>query len=78
MSYTQLISHPIKTNANQGSYRPAFFDLAAFNLSSVEFHSRMFNEGEAELALLTEQFSFAYLREDKAELANKNETKKKK
>ncbi|MAT59918.1 MAG: hypothetical protein CMF23_18240 [Ignavibacteriae bacterium] len=65
MSYNQLISRPIKTNAKQGSYRPAFFDLAAFNLSNVEFHSRMFNEGEAELALLTEQFSFAYLREDK-------------
>jgi hypothetical protein len=67
-SYGRTLSLPMKkvsTNAVQGSYRPSFFDLEEFNLSSVDYSTAFFEEGHAETELLRGSFSFCYLREDK-------------
>lgn len=66
----QLNPEPIKqveSNSINGRYRPMFFDLEAFNLSSVDINSVFYNteEDDPELTLLKEDFSFVYLREDK-------------
>lgn len=59
-----------ETNMTQGNYRPRFFDNPAFNIQSVTFESEFFEEGNAEYSLLKEEFSFAYLREDKLRTIN--------
>jgi hypothetical protein len=55
------------TNISQGDYRSHFFDLSSFDISEVNFSSIFFenNNSNVELSLLREDFSFAYLREDK-------------
>lgn len=59
-----------ETNMIQGKYRPRFYDNPAFNIQSVTFESEFFEEGNAEYSLLKEDFSFAYLREDKLRTIN--------
>lgn len=60
----------VETNMIQGNYRPRFFDNPAFNIQSAFFESEFFEEGNAEYSLLKEDFSFAYLREDKLRTIN--------
>lgn len=60
----------VKTNIIQGSYRPRFFDNPKFKISSADFESEFFEEGNPELSLLNQDFSFAYLREDKLRIIN--------
>lgn len=61
----------VKTNIAQGNYKSHFFDNTAFEISEVNFNSIFFdnnkinNRDDVELSLLRENFSFAYLREDK-------------
>lgn len=63
-------SKEVKTNMIQGSYRPRFFDNPKFIISSADFESEFFEEGNPELSLLKQDFSFAYLREDKLRTIN--------
>lgn len=65
MSFTKLASKQTLTNYTQGDYRPCFFDNPNNNLASVDFSTRFFSSEDAEYTLLNDEFSFAYLREDK-------------
>ena len=60
-----LPMNKVETNAIQGVYRPAFFDLSEFNLNRVDYSTAFYEEGSAEIELLRGSFSFCYLREDK-------------
>ena len=60
-----LPMNKVETNAIQGRYRPAFFDLSEFNLSRVDYSTAFYEEGSVETELLKGSFSFCYLREDK-------------
>ncbi|MBK8944106.1 MAG: hypothetical protein IPM32_02440 [Ignavibacteriae bacterium] len=67
---SHLMKQPVnlvKSNISQGDYRSHFFDLSQFGLSEVKFNSLFFDQNKelVELSLLRENFSFAYLREDK-------------
>lgn len=57
---TEVTTKFVKT-----SYQHHYFNLAANNLSKVDFQSLFFSEADVERTLLEGRFSFAYLREDK-------------
>ncbi|NLH60722.1 MAG: hypothetical protein GX452_04900 [Ignavibacteriales bacterium] len=60
-----LPSHEIETNISQGLYRPRFFEAECFNLSGVIYNTVDYIKDDPEGTLLKENYSFAYLREDK-------------
>ena len=55
----------IMNNASIGKYQPKFFELEEFDLNRVIFNSCFFEETDVEKEIVTNNFSFAYLREDK-------------
>jgi hypothetical protein len=55
----------ISSNETMGHYRPIFFALPEFKVKSVDFESHFFEEEDLSLEILSEGYSFAYLREGK-------------
>ncbi len=60
---TELPSTIVPTNQCNSSYRPRFFDLEEFGLSQVDFSTSSFNEADIEKELLSDNYSFAFLRD---------------
>jgi len=61
--FSELPSTIVPTNQCNSSYRPRFFDLEEFNLSQVDFSTSSFNEADIEKELLSDNYSFAFLRD---------------
>jgi len=61
--FSELPSTIVPTNQCNSSYRPRFFDLEAFDLSQVDFSTSSFNEADIEKELLSDNYSFAFLRD---------------
>lgn len=61
--FAELPSAIVPTNQCNSSYRPRFFDLEEFSLGQVDFSTSSFNEADIEKELLSDNYSFAFLRD---------------
>ena len=64
-NYSKLSSKSVENNLTQGCYRPQFFELQNYSINKLEFNNYSYRSEEIEKNLLVENYSFAYLREDK-------------
>ena len=63
--YSQLSSNPVENNFSQGIYRSRFFELKNYKIGKLVFNNYPYRSEDVEKILLLENYSFAYLREDK-------------
>ena len=72
--YQSLPEVQVINNLQNNAYKPYFFHLGEFSLSSVEFLTRKFNTDDVERELLQEKFSFAFLRDGELRTINAYDT----
>ena len=69
-NFTRQNTITVKTNEQQGKYFPFFFTYKGFRLKEINFESLYYNEEDIESAIIKNNYSFAYLRDNKIRLVD--------